>query len=135
MTKNVIILILLFSPLILAAFQNPSTQSISEKNAEQDRLKEILNKTGEYCRLLEKAAIDFIFFEEVAEIAQRYKSRPDITIITEFSFEKNAVRFPGNSGSLRPILIRKERDFSVQKPLWFIEIINSSPSKSKRVEQ
>jgi hypothetical protein len=67
MTKNAIVLILLFSPLILAAFQYPGTQDISEKSAEQDRLKEILNKTGEYCRLLEKAAIDFICLEEISE--------------------------------------------------------------------
>ncbi len=47
-------------------------------------------------------------FEEVAEIAERYKSEPDVTIITEFSFEKNAddlfccVTFPAHFFSFRP---------------------------------
>lgn len=75
-TKKVAILILLFSPLILAASKNPGTQSTSEKNAEQERLKEILRKTGQYCRLLEKAAIDFVCLEEISEKIDRSRDYP-----------------------------------------------------------
>jgi len=80
MTKNVIILVLLFSPLMLAASLNPGVQSISEQNTEQERLKELLRKTGEYCRLLEKAAIDFVCLEEISEKIDRSRDYPWIPI-------------------------------------------------------
>lgn len=37
------------------------------ENAEQQRIAQILEKTGEYCRRLEKAALDFVCLEEVSE--------------------------------------------------------------------
>jgi len=58
---------LLFSPSIFTASQYYNPQSTSEKNDEQEGLRIILNKTGEYCNLLEKAVIDFVCLEEIEE--------------------------------------------------------------------
>jgi len=68
--KNAIILILLFSPLMLMASQNPGTQGILEKSAE-----------------------------------------PDVAIITEFSFEKNAIRFPGEYRIIEAYINKKGKRF------------------------
>ncbi|NIM91444.1 MAG: hypothetical protein GTO17_10910 [Candidatus Aminicenantes bacterium] len=67
MIKNIVVMILLFSPFMLTASQLPISQGIADINTEQERLKEILSKTSEYCRLLEKAAIDFVCLEEISE--------------------------------------------------------------------
>lgn len=42
-------------------------QNSSQEKADRKRLAEILEKTGEYCRQLEKAALDFVCIEEVTE--------------------------------------------------------------------
>lgn len=50
-------------------------------------------------------------FEEVAEVAERYESEPDITIITEFSYEKNAIRFPGEYRIIEAYIDKKGKRF------------------------
>ena len=78
MTKYVIILMLLLSLSILAAARFSNPQSTAKKNVEQERLGIILNKTGEYCRSLEKAVIDFICLEEIEEEVNWSKDYPQM---------------------------------------------------------
>ena len=74
--KHVIILVSLLSISILSASRFPNPQSTSEKNDEQERLRLILSRTGEYCYLLENAVIDFVCLEEIKEEINWSKDYP-----------------------------------------------------------
>lgn len=53
--------------LIVIVYQGSSAQNDTRANTDQTRLKEILQKTGEYCHRLENAVFDFVCLEEITE--------------------------------------------------------------------
>jgi hypothetical protein len=76
----------------------------SPKNARQQRRVEILEKTGEYCRRLEKAALDFVCLEDVSE---RIDMSRDI-IQSKLAFLWDAAR-PRIASRIEPVKVKKYR--------------------------
>lgn len=50
-------------------------------------------------------------FPEVEKIAKRYKAEPNITLITEFGFEKNRIRFPSKYIIIEAYISQKGKIF------------------------
>jgi hypothetical protein len=69
--------------------QRTAPQNNTRANADQTRLKEILQKTGEYCRKLENAVFDFVCLEEITE-----KIRQPPEFRTELPMERDSLGIP-----------------------------------------
>ncbi|MGB7295336.1 MAG: serpin family protein, partial [Candidatus Aminicenantales bacterium] len=52
--------------------------SKSQEQADQARLAAVLKKSAEYCRRLDKAALDFVCLEEVTEFSRYYTPHTDV---------------------------------------------------------
>jgi len=82
---------ILTSAVFLSCFpQNHSAQKNSLEQADQLRLAAILRKSSEYCRKLERAALDFVCLEEVIERVDRTREAFKNYMPTDVSG-----RFPG----------------------------------------
>jgi hypothetical protein len=74
---------------IVIVSQSAASQNNNQANADHTRLKEILQKTGEYCHRLENALFDFVCLEEITE-----KIRQSPEIRTESPMERDSLGIP-----------------------------------------
>ena len=58
--------------ILFAALSAIAAQPNTQERADQPRLTAILKKSAEYCRRLEKAALDFVCLEEVTELTAHF---------------------------------------------------------------
>jgi hypothetical protein len=70
-------------------YQSQPSQYDIQANADQTRLKEILQKTGEYCHRLENAVFDFVCLEEITE-----KIRQSPEFRKELPMERDSLGIP-----------------------------------------
>jgi hypothetical protein len=77
-------ILILFAMLCAVPLQ-PNTQ----EQTDQPRLAVILNKSAEYCRRLEKAALDFICLEEVTELSVHFTPDTEIYLYDYQFIKKN----------------------------------------------
>lgn len=75
--------------------------AVSARQAPGDgqRLTRLLERAKGYCLKLERAALDFTCFEKIQEKTYRLPeieldAAPQLTSVTEYSLEKNGLRFP-----------------------------------------
>lgn len=75
---------ILTSVIFLPCFaQNHSARKISQEQADRLRLTAILRKSSEYCRKLERAALDFVCLEEVIERFDRTREASKRYMLTD----------------------------------------------------
>ena len=75
-------------PAVLLAFLALAAtpgQSRAQAQADPERLATLLERAANYCRKLDRAALDFICFEEVKELADRHLRRFD-TFLYDYQF-------------------------------------------------
>jgi hypothetical protein len=77
-------ILILFAMLCAVPLQ-PNTQ----EQTDQPRLAVILNKSAEYCRRLEKAALDFICLEEVTELSVHFTPDTEVYLYDYQFIKKN----------------------------------------------
>jgi len=81
--------------------QNNPAQNISQEQADQPRLAAILRKSKEYCRKLERAALDFVCLEEVIERVDRTREAFKNYMLTDAAGRfQGAMAIPWISGKL-----------------------------------
>jgi len=68
----------LFFSLAFFHARGHQTESSSLKEQDDPRLAAVLKKTAQYCLRLDKAALDFVCLEDVAEMTRRYTPQTDV---------------------------------------------------------
>jgi len=85
----VLISLAIFSMGSRPAGQVSSVQSDPRNQAEPSRLDKVLKKAAEYCQRLDKAALDFVCFEEVTEMTRHYTPQTDVYLY-DYQFIRKA---------------------------------------------
>ena len=67
----------------------PGGQSRQSEPADSPRLSAVLKKAAEYCRKLDRAALDFICLEEVTEMTRSFTPHTDVTLYDYQFIRKN----------------------------------------------
>ena len=97
----------LFATLCAVPLQ-PNTQ----ERTDQPRLAAILNKSAEYCRRLEKAALDFVCLEEVTELSVHFT--PDIEV---YLYDYQFIRKDNQTKEKRNLIAVNGRKTNIQDSL------------------
>jgi len=75
--------------LLAAAVALSPVPAISQEQTDPARLAAILRKSADYCRRLDRAALDFVCLEEVTEMSRHYTPRTDVYLYDYQFLRKN----------------------------------------------
>jgi hypothetical protein len=113
--------------LLLAAACVSLAQPSPQEQADRERLAAILEKSAEYCRRLDRAALDFVCLEEVTEMSRHFTPQTDI-----YLYDYQFIRKNGGAKEKRNLLAvngkkKNIRDSSLQAVMFRYENVLFGP--------
>jgi hypothetical protein len=113
--------------ILIAALWAVLIQPAGQERTDRARLDAILKKSAEYCRRLEKAALDYVCLEEVTEESIRFTRKTDV-----YLYDYQFVRKNKQTKEKRDLLSvngrkTKSRDSSLQTVMFLYENVLFGP--------